>query len=152
LARRYFTTRGPATLRDFAWWSGLNAADTRDALERCRADLEPYVVDGRAYWFAGDARLTRDPQIDLVQAFDEAIISYTESRDLLRTDVDFPVPAYVDGYSHVILANGRLLGHWRPVRSRTGTALDVGLGRELDPSERSLLDEAIERYRRFTDG
>jgi hypothetical protein len=37
-------------------------------------------------------------------------------------------------------------------RSRAGTAFDVRLGRELDPAERSLLDQAIERYRRFTDG
>ena len=32
LARRWFTTRGPATLRDFAWWSGLPMADAA-----CRA-------------------------------------------------------------------------------------------------------------------
>src|SRR5512140_3358796 len=27
LARRYFTTRGPATVRDFVWWSSLTAAE-----------------------------------------------------------------------------------------------------------------------------
>ena len=26
LARRYFTSRGPATLQDYIWWSGLSAA------------------------------------------------------------------------------------------------------------------------------
>ncbi len=29
LARRYFTSQGPATLQDFMWWSGLTAADAR---------------------------------------------------------------------------------------------------------------------------
>src|SRR5215472_325382 len=29
LARRYFTSRGPATIHDFAWWAGLTVADAR---------------------------------------------------------------------------------------------------------------------------
>ena len=33
LARRYFASHGPATVRDFAWWSGLAAADAALALE-----------------------------------------------------------------------------------------------------------------------
>src|SRR5438067_2484699 len=33
LARRYFTSHGPATLRDFVWWSGLTTADARVGIE-----------------------------------------------------------------------------------------------------------------------
>jgi hypothetical protein len=33
LARRYFTSHGPATLQDFTWWSGLLAADARRGVE-----------------------------------------------------------------------------------------------------------------------
>jgi hypothetical protein len=33
LTRRYFATRGPATLRDFSWWSGLTMADARRGAE-----------------------------------------------------------------------------------------------------------------------
>src|SRR5262249_28767550 len=32
LARRYFSSHGPATLQDFAWWSGLPMADARAGL------------------------------------------------------------------------------------------------------------------------
>src|ERR1043165_6186613 len=32
LARRYFTSHGPATVRDFAWWSGLAATEAATAL------------------------------------------------------------------------------------------------------------------------
>ena len=37
LATRYFTGHGPATVQDFAWWSGLPAADAR-ADQLCKAD------------------------------------------------------------------------------------------------------------------
>src|SRR5580693_7398995 len=33
LALRYFTGHGPATLRDYVWWSGLKVADARAGLE-----------------------------------------------------------------------------------------------------------------------
>ncbi len=36
LARRYFTSHGPATLQDFTWWSGLPAADARRGVEAAR--------------------------------------------------------------------------------------------------------------------
>ncbi len=29
LSRRYFTSRGPATLQDFVWWSGLTVKDAK---------------------------------------------------------------------------------------------------------------------------
>ena len=31
LAARYFTSHGPATVKDFGWWSGLNLAEIREA-------------------------------------------------------------------------------------------------------------------------
>src|SRR5262245_29999042 len=33
LTRRFFASHGPATVRDFVWWSGLTTADTKRGLE-----------------------------------------------------------------------------------------------------------------------
>src|SRR5204862_2483298 len=111
LARRWFTTRGPATLRDFAWWSGLRTPDARRALGAVQPELSSYEHDGRVYWFVEWPRAPRGPRVDLVQCYDEAIISYTESRDVLATDgVAFPVPGGREGFTHVLLIDGRLLG------------------------------------------
>ncbi len=33
LTRRYFTSHGPATVKDFTWWSSLTVADARRGLE-----------------------------------------------------------------------------------------------------------------------
>ncbi len=33
LARRYFNSHGPATLKDFVWWSGLLVKDARTGLD-----------------------------------------------------------------------------------------------------------------------
>src|SRR5207253_8662284 len=39
LTRRYLSTRGPATQRDFAWWSGLSAADTKRGIQIAEREL-----------------------------------------------------------------------------------------------------------------
>ncbi len=33
LAKRYFTSHGPATLKDYVWWSGLTVADAKAGIE-----------------------------------------------------------------------------------------------------------------------
>src|SRR5260221_10087 len=39
LSERYFTSHGPATVQDFAWWSGLPASDARTGLELVEGKL-----------------------------------------------------------------------------------------------------------------
>ncbi len=151
LARRWFTTRGPATVRDFQWWSGFRAADARRALESVRSELSSYEHDGRTYWFGEWHRAARQaPRVDLVQCYDEAIISYTESRDLLATPaVAFPVPGSVDGFAHVLLADGRLLGHWRARRGRERVVVETRLARPVDEREQAALEAAVRRFDHF---
>jgi hypothetical protein len=69
LAKRYFTSHGPATLQDFAWWSGRTIADARVGLEANPSPLHPEVIAGKTYWLAGqlppDAELSRPPAAKL---------------------------------------------------------------------------------------
>jgi hypothetical protein len=44
LARRYFTSHGPATLQDFVWWSGLTTLDAKAGLEMAKQHLVQEVV------------------------------------------------------------------------------------------------------------
>src|SRR5262245_47802820 len=47
LTLRYFRSHGPATARDFVWWSGLTAVDAKRGLEMIRAKHE--IVGGLKY-------------------------------------------------------------------------------------------------------
>jgi hypothetical protein len=52
LAKRYFVSHGPATLKDFVWWSGLTMADANKGLDSIRSQLISEVENGQTYWFA----------------------------------------------------------------------------------------------------
>jgi hypothetical protein len=142
MALRYFATRGPATLADFSWWSGLAMGAARTGLEAVRGHLATCEMDGRRYFFEErTAASGRAPRIALIQCFDELIVSYRESRDVVRSGpVDFAPMEFIDGYRHPVLRDGRLLGLWRPVPSG---GVDTRIMAPLDGATERALGRAV---------
>ena len=86
------------------------------------------------------------PRVDLVQGYDEVIMSYSESRGLLTGGAaSLPVPDR-SLYLHAILVNGRHAGHWRHQFNRGSAVIDIQLLRPLSDREGAALDGAIRRY------
>lgn len=152
LTRRYFTSRGPATLRDYLRWSSLTAADGHEGLEMVGPLLQREVVDGRTYWFAPAApgAVPPSPWVDLVQGYDECIMSYSESKDVLR--LEGTTGRLLTGeavFTHAILLDGRLLGYWRPAVGTSRVAIDAHFYRPLNAAENDAFEAAADRYGRF---
>jgi hypothetical protein len=59
LTRRFFVSHGPATLKHFAWWSGLTIADGKAGLAMARQHLTRIEAGGRTYWI-GPAGIARE--------------------------------------------------------------------------------------------
>jgi len=152
LTRRYFSSHGPATLKDFIWWSSLTAAQARRGLELLQeAGLRRLEAGGRTYWMceAPARRATRGTPVHLLQAYDEYIIGYTESRKVLAVA---GLPASVIGpprLSNVVTRDGQVIGVWRTVPDAEEAVVEVHLSRPLDPATRSALEDELERYGRF---
>ena len=152
LTRRYFTARGPATLKDYLRWSSLTAAEGKRGLNAIDSELEREVIDGRTYWFAmpsSDARKVTNV-VDLVQGYDECIMSYSESRDVLLAGVADPANTPdAPPFFHTILLEGRMIGHWRHVLKKASVAIETSFYRSLGRGEMSAFDAAAEDYGRF---
>jgi hypothetical protein len=145
LAKRYLQSHGPATIRDFVWWSGLMVKDARRALEISRARQQ--TIDGLAYWTIGaaPAREKPRPHVHLLPVYDEYLVAY---RDLSA------VPRSAGNYGRLqqaVIAAGQVAGTWKPVRRADGVVLDIAADRPLSAAEqRGLRQEAV-RYGRFLD-
>jgi winged helix DNA-binding protein len=152
LTRRFFFSRGPATLRDLARWSSLTAAECKAGLEMVKSALEHEEIDARTYWFAPSSqprKAQRRPLVDLVQGYDEIIMSYSESKDVVApVSTDLVVKDRRIFY-HAILLDGRVIGHWRHDPPKGSVTIETILHRSLEPAEARALDAAVERYGRF---
>jgi hypothetical protein len=112
LAKRYFTSHGPATLDDFNWWSGLSAGDSKRGLDMVKPELSSIVVDDKIYWFAEHDFKIKDTAF-LLPAFDEFIISYKD-RSATLTDRDHKQAVSSNGiFHHTVVINGETVGVWK---------------------------------------
>jgi winged helix DNA-binding protein len=152
LTRRYFSSHGPATVKDFIWWSSLTAAQARHGLELVQEKgLRRLEAGGRTHWLteAPARRATGGARVHLLQAFDEYIIGYTESRKVLAVAGLPDSPSGAPTHSNVLSRDGQAIGFWRAVLDPEQAWVDVHLARPLDPATRSALEDELERYGRF---
>lgn len=152
LTRRYFFSHAPATLKDFIWWSSLTAAQARHGLALLAGKgLRPLEASGRTHWMpeASARRATNGTSVHLLQAFDEYIIGYTESRKVLAVAGQPDAPSGAPMHSNVVLRDGQVIGFWRTVAGPDETLMHVHLAGPLDPSTRAALESELQRYGRF---
>jgi Winged helix DNA-binding domain len=143
LTKRYFRSHGPATIRDFVWWSGLTSADAKRGLEMIRARQRE--EDGLRYWTVGRPRSAPRPKssLHLLPIYDEYLVAY---RDLQAV----PRPAYLMGnFQHALVSEGQVAGTWRTTATRKGVAVTVETLRPLSAGERRRLEREVTRYSRF---
>ena len=51
LTTRYFNSRSPATVKDFATWSGLTVTDCKQGIEMIKPLLQKEVTEQQEYFF-----------------------------------------------------------------------------------------------------
>jgi hypothetical protein len=85
LTLRYFGSRGPASAKDFAWWSSLTMAEIRHGIQLLGDELESRELDDITYYWHG--ALETPPElppgtVHLLQPYDECVGSYSETKHL----------------------------------------------------------------------
>jgi winged helix DNA-binding protein len=145
LTTRYFQSHGPATTRDFAWWSGLTVADAKRGLAIVRARSE--AIEGRTYWSVRSSRsgaaTTPRCRVHLLPIYDEYLVAYRD-RDL--------VVASAPGRNTLgpsVLAGGRVAGAWKASVDDGLASIDVTPLRRWSAVETRALGIEAARYGRF---
>jgi hypothetical protein len=147
LAGRYFTSHGPATLADFAWWGGLSLREARSAVEMAGPALSRDLVVGGLYRSRGPrprARMAR-PAAWLLPNFDEYLVAY---KDRAAVFGDRPVSSW-DTLTHTVIIDGLAAATWRPRRQNGSVSIDVWPRRRLTGDELDQIRGAGDRYGAF---
>ncbi len=149
LARRYFQSHGPATARDFRWWSGLTAADATRAIEILGRDVDRQRSGDRVFLSIGaPPRTTKRPIAHVIQPFDEFVVAYSESRDVVDVSglarKGMP-PGGAALLTRGIVYDGQLVARWR-MTPRASARVAAEPLRRLSPAERRAVSAAVARF------
>jgi hypothetical protein len=155
LALRYFGGHGPATLRDFAWWTGLPLGEARRAIAAAGAGLVEERGAGQASaWVAAGAapaatRRGRAPAAALLPPWDEFLVAFRDrAAATRRLPAELASPLQYLG-KPLLLVGGEVRGAWR--RQARGAVVRVALEpwTPLTTGERRAVERAVTRYAAF---
>jgi hypothetical protein len=151
LTRRYYTSHGPATEADFAWWSGLTRTDIRWALTCLGGELVSANFEGRQYWYAAQTVApTIGTGLHLLPAFDEFFISYRDRSAMLEVEHhEKIVPGGNGMFKPIIVSHGQIIGTWKRTDKRGRVAVVAEPFWPVESAAISRLAIAAERYAHY---
>lgn len=154
LAHRYFSSRGPATVPDFAWWSGLTLSEAQSAAESLGSEYSREVVSGKLHLWSqtnpGTSQ-TATTATFLLPDYDEYGIAYKDRTALTRKRrASAPATTLPTlAYNRMVILDGFLVGSWRRKEEKGALALEIAFNEQVGTSGLRALKRAIERYSAF---
>jgi hypothetical protein len=150
LARRYFCSRGPATIEDFAWWSGLTMREARIALGMVASSLESERSGEQTLWFSPADIPGRAGRLQLLPPYDEYLVSYADRRLAVDAAVVTPRGSRTNILDYAtIVRGGRVVGTWGRGSGSDGHTLVTERFATLDALDEAALDRQTGRLKAF---
>jgi len=131
LLRRYLRAFGPATVRDFAWWSGITLTEAREIWARGQDGFASVDVDG---WHATVLREDLDeleqtvferPQVCLLPYFDSFLLGHKDREHLVADEHRAEVYRPQGWIAPVVLVDGRVVAVWKHVQGGERVRIEV---------------------------
>lgn len=159
LLLRYLCSHGPATVRDFAWWSNTTLTEARAALASVRGELVELEFGGTEYWMSPQTAellagsVPGQRTVLALPCFDEFILGYTDRSLVLRPEhAQKIVPGGNGVFKKAIVAGGEVVGTW--ARQGTGrgasfVAEPFDMSTPLGPAALAGFNRSIAQYEKF---
>ncbi len=149
IARRYFRSHGPATIKDFAWWTGVRLIEAKRAAEAVRGELDRERIDGVEVWLRpglGVGRARNAPRAFLLPPFDEYTVGYADRSAVVDRE---RLVAAGHGIGSNLMIDGRLAALWKRTRKRDAVCIELVPLRPFTREEKGMVPAVVESYARF---
>ncbi len=150
LAIRYFRSRGPATAKDFGWWSGLSAADSRKAVDIVSANLLRAELNGETYYFTSPIEENNIPKkspVHLLPSWDEYTVAYKDRS--LVINPNFQTESGHGIFSPIVVIDGKIKGIWRRDLKTSSVDIEIRYFGSLSKSAREKVISTARLYAQF---
>ena len=158
LFNQYIISRGPASLADFSYWSGLSAADANKALNMSDNNLSVCRHHDHQLFFLPETNLS-DQEVSaatrsgnsgttiLLPDYDEYLMSYKDKSLLIAGSSTASMNKPV--YNRMVIEKGRIIGSWRKAETESDVEVQMRTGIKLSVTGKTRLQKAIYRYLKF---
>lgn len=152
LTKRYFSSRGPATLQDFVWWSGLTMTDAKNGIALVKPQFLSEEINGQVYWFS-DSKLpakNKSMTARLLPNYDEYIVGYTDRSHMYDSTHNPKLDARGNFlFQNTILIDGQVIGTWKRTIKKDRVDIELHPFKEMGKQEGQAVNDAIETYGKF---
>jgi hypothetical protein len=152
LAKRFFTSRGPATIYDFAWWSGLSVADSKKGIEMVKKNFRKESIDGKEYFFRVPSSFKNEVAQTalLLPNYDEYVVSYKDRTEAIGKKHLAVISKERNAvFTNSILVNGKIAGTWQRVIKNNSVTVTTRPFSTLSKAKQELVTRAANRYSKF---
>ncbi len=152
LTKRFFTSRGPATIYDFAWWSGLPVNDAKKGIEMVKKNFKKESIDGKEYFFRVPSLLKNDlaQTALLLPNYDEYVVSYKDRTEAIdKKHLAMIAKERNAVFTNSILVNGKIAGTWQRAIKNNSVTVTTRLFSTLSKTKQELVTRAANRYSKF---
>lgn len=150
LTSRYFTSRGPATIKDFTWWSGLTVKDAKEGIASLNKKFEKEAIGGQEYVFhtnpIKDSRKLHSTF--LIPDYDEYGISYKDRSIYNNPKMKGDKLLHAD-YYHAIAVDGFHGGNWKKTMKGEKHVVEVSPFNSLTKTQLKEVERAVKKYQEF---
>jgi len=152
LASRYFTSHGPATVADFAWWSGLPITAARIALQLVKSEFCSETLGTETYWFKNEfsAPFPESNVIHLLPAYDEFLISYKDRSASLALTHNKKTISNNGIFYPIVVINGQVAGTWKRTTKKEVLHVELVLFQSHSKDRLKLIEQRKVSYELFT--
>ena len=154
LTKRFFQSHAPATVDDFAWWSGLTKAQVKRGLDMLKTQIVQEKINGHNYWSVPAPNIPEatKPAVYLLPQYDEYGIAYKKhSASFMVNPANAEQAEEVRGaiFNSTVIVDGEVVGFWRRTFNNDSVALETRLFRPLTDSEQESFIAATQRFSAF---
>ena len=152
LTKRYFNSRGPATLQDYVWWSGLTTSQAKRGIEIVGTILRSEIINDKKYWLtAKTKRSVKDSprRVQLLPSYDEYFIAYKDRSAAMHLSSNqkgrfsrlvFDAPLVIDGQAQ---------GGWKRVIGKDAVIVSIREFSPLNRRDQAAVNSACAEYASF---
>ena len=149
LTTRYFTSRGPAILKDFATWSGLSVTEAKEGVAMLSSRFIHEIINGQDYIFepTSFASSGKIQTSFLMPDYDEYGMGYKDRSAIFNTTVDLsqfknenPI------FNRMIILDGTIAGTWKRVIKNNKVIIETVPFVPLSNTKQQALTKAVKKY------